>query len=439
MNRITSCKSVVSLKPMASAFVNAKKQLDSVVLLLAEEYSDKRKFRNAISQLKKPQRLLKKRISIKLDNGKRKSFMAYRCQYNDARGPFKGGIRFHPSVSEEGVKAFSFWMTIKCALVDIPFGGAKGGLTVDTRKLSEAELERLSKKYAEFIAPHIGPWRDIPAPDVNTNEQIMAWMLDEYEKKVGSHVPAAFTGKPLELGGSLGRTEATGQGGVYVLQAYAKKQGLISSKTKIAVQGFGNVGYWFATLAKKAGFKVVAVSDSSGAIYIQKGVPLEKLSGLKRQFGSFKEAAQSAKFKSKFVTNEELFTLDVNMFVPAALGNAIDKSNAKKIRAKTVLELANGPTTPEAETILTNKGIDVLPDVLCNAGGVIVSYFEWKQNLLRERWSKRRVNSTLKKMMNKTFRTIYKIHKEKKIPYRQAAYYLAVKRIVDAMIKKGRV
>ena len=422
---------------MASAFTNTKKQLDNIVPLLINDYQDKQRFNKAITQLKKHQRILKKRISIKLDNGKRKSFLAYRAQHNNARGPFKGGVRFHPAVSEDEIKALSFWMTIKCALLDLPFGGAKGGVKVDPKKLSLSELERLSVKYAEFITPHIGPQCDIPAPDVNTNEQVMAWMLKEHENIVGCQEPAAFTGKPVELGGSLGRTEATGQGGVYILESYAKLKKLNPRKTKVAVQGFGNVGYWFATLAKKAGFKVVAVSDSSGAVYIEKGVPLEKLAELKKEYGSLKKVAEKNKYT--FINNEQLLSLGVDILVPAALENAINKDNADNIQAKVILEMANGPITKEAEETLSRNGIEVLPDVLYNAGGVVVSYFEWLQNLKEESWSEKKVNSKLKKMMNKAFKEVFKVKKEKSISYRQAAYLLAVRRVVDAMIKKGRV
>lgn len=420
---------------MSSAFTNAKKQLNDITPLLENEFEDKKQFKEAISKLKIPQKLLKKRLNLKLDNGRKKSFLAYRSQHNNARGPFKGGIRFHPDVTEDEVRALSFWMTVKCAVVDIPFGGAKGGVKVDPKKLTERELEVLSKKYAEFIAPYIGPWKDIPAPDVNTNERVIAWMLDTYEKKVGQHLPSAFTGKPVALGGSLGRTEAAGQGGVYILQSYTKMIGVTPVKTTIAIQGFGNVGYWFAKIAEKKRYKIVAVSDSSGAIYNQKGLNIERTGQYKRKYGSFKNA--SSQKNLKLITNNELLALNVDIFVPAALENAINRSNVKDIKAKTILELANGPTTPDAEAILIKKGTDILPDVLCNAGGVTVSYFEWVQNLHGYRWTKERVNSELKTIIDKAFSEIYKIKKEKKISFRQAAYVLAVKRIIEAMILRG--
>lgn len=423
---------------MESAFANAKKQIDDVAVFLKEDYEDKKKFKDSIKLLKRPQRLLKKRLLIRLDNAKSKSFLVYRSQHNDARGPFKGGIRFHPQVSEDEVKGLSVWMSIKCAVVDIPYGGGKGGIIVNPKELSDSELERLSKKYADFLAPYIGPWVDVPAPDVNTGEREMAWMLDAYEKKVGYHAPATFTGKPIPLGGSLGRTEATGQGGFYILTSYTKMTGVTPVKTEIAVQGFGNVGYWFAKFASDAGFKVVAVSDSSGAVYKKSGLTnLDELLRLKEEGSSFKEIAP--KKKLKLVSNEDLFTLDVDILVPAALENAITKENVKKIRAKVILEMANGPTTPDAEELLIKKGVKILPDVLCNAGGVTVSYFEWVQNLHGYRWTKERVNDELKIIMDKAFNDIYEFAKKKKIPYRQAAYLLALKRIIDAMIARGRV
>ena len=422
---------------MESAFANAKRQIDDISGLLEDEYQNKSQFRQAIQLLKKPQRLLKKKITIKLDDGKSKSFVAYRSQHNDARGPFKGGIRFHTQVSLDEVKALSTWMSIKCAVVNIPYGGSKGGIIFNPKELSENELKRLCQKYAEFLTPYIGSWIDVPAPDVNTGEKEMAWMLDAYEKKVGQHAPATFTGKPIALGGSLGRTEATGQGGFYTLQNYILRIRTLPARTTIAVQGFGNVGYWFAKFASEAGFKIAAISDSSGAVYDAKGLNIDMLAKLKDKGSPFKEIA--VKKKMKFIGNDELLELPVDILVPAALENVITKENAKKVRAKVILEMANGPTTPDAEEILLKKGIDILPDVLCNAGGVTVSYFEWVQNLHGYRWTLDRVNEELKEIMNKAFNDIYDLTKKRKISFRQAAYLLALKRIVDATIARGRV
>lgn len=424
-----------------SAFTNALKQLDNIVTLLEKDFEDNKRFKKAIKLLKKPRKVLRRSLSIRMDNGKSKSFVAFRSQHNDARGPFKGGIRFHPNVSEDEVKALSFWMSIKCALVGIPYGGAKGGVVVNPKELSETELEKLSKAYAEFLAPHIGPWRDIPAPDVNTGEKEMAWMLEAYEKKVGSHAPASFTGKPIALGGSLGRTEATGLGGFYILQNYIKRTRTVPARVTVAVQGFGNVGFWFARFAQKKGYKIVAVSDSSGGIFNSRGMNVNKLYDLKEELGSFEKVYKKfkSKYKFKFITNEELLSLKVDVLVPAAMESAINKKNAKNINAKTILELANGPTTPEAEKVLSSNKVVVIPDVLANAGGVTVSYFEWVQNLYGYSWKKEKVYEELKKVMNDAFKQTLRIAEEKKISLRQAAYYLAVKRIITAMFLRGRV
>ncbi len=417
---------------MSSLFKDSLKIVDEISSFLAKEYPDSKKFISAINLLRKPQRLIKGRLKIKMDDGRVKSFIAFRSQHNDARGPFKGGIRFHPNVSEDEVKALSFWMTVKCALVDIPFGGGKGGVVVDPKKLSASELQRLSKKYAEFIAPYIGVWIDIPAPDVNTGEQEMAWMLEAYEDKVGHHAPATFTGKPVFLGGSEGRTEATGQGATYVLNEYVKVKGYKNKDIEVAVQGFGNVGYWFAKLAYELGFKIVAVSDSKGATYNPKGLDIDKVMDYKEKTGSVFGIYEK-------LSNDELLSLDVDVLVPAALENVLTKDNADNVKARVILEAANGPTTKEAEEILLSKKVEILPDVLCNAGGVVVSYFEWVQNLQGARWTKTEVNKKLHEVMIKSFKKVYEIRRDKNISWREAAYILAIKRIVDAMILRGRV
>ena len=404
---------------MSSPFEDAKVLLDSVSPLVGQD----------ISKLKTPQKIIKGEISITLDSGKKKSFFAIRVQHNNARGPFKGGIRFHPKVNEDEVKALALLMTLKCAAIDIPYGGAKGGVAVDPKDLSEGELKRLSEAYAEFIAPFIGAQIDVPAPDVNTDGKIMAWMLAAYEKKKGVQAPATFTGKPIEYGGSLGRTEATGRGGVEILKAYAKKLGIKNSELKIAVQGMGNVGYWFGKLAIDAGFKVVAISDSSGAIYSKEGVDVEKLLKLKEKYGSLERVSKEEEMK--LVSNEELLALAVDVLVPAALEAAINKDNMKSLSARAIIEMANGPVTAAAEYLI-GKGVDVIPDILANAAGVMVSYFEWIQNLNNERWSEEKVNANLRKKMVKSFTEIQKIVNEKRFSYRKAAYFLAVKRVLDA-------
>ncbi len=422
---------------MNTAFANVKKQINETVSLLERDYEDKKRFKKAVELLKKHQRIIKKTLHLKKDNGRTDKFIAYRIQHNDARGPFKGGIRFHTSVSEDEVKALSIWMSIKCAVVDIPYGGAKGGIIVDTKTLTLSELCALSKKYAESFSPFIGQWVDVPAPDVNTSGREMAWMLEAYENKIGRHAPATFTGKPVELGGSLGRVEATGLGGNYILKKYLHNKKKRSADLKIAVQGVGNVGYWFARFAYEAGYKIVAVSDSSGGIYCAGGLNVDELIRLKEIHGPFLNFPKTR--NQELVTNDQLFAIPVDVLVPAALENAITVDIANKIKAKTVLEMANGPTTPEAEKILINKGIDVLPDVLCNAGGVTVSYFEWVQNLYGYRWTKETVYKELGKIMDESFEEVYKVVKERKISYRKSAYLLAVKRIIDAMMIRGRV
>jgi len=388
--------------------------------------------KKTISTLKKPQKIIKGRIKVKMDDGSEKSFFAIRSQHNNARGPFKGGIRFHPKVTEDEIKALSYWMTIKCAVADLPYGGAKGGVRVDPKKLSKQELENLSRAYAEFISDHIGPKIDIPAPDVNTNPQIIAWMLDAYEKKIGKKAPATFTGKPLNKGGSLGRTEATGQGGLFVLEAYLKSKKQKAKGKKIAVQGIGNVGYWFSVLAKKAGFKVTAISDSSATILLR-GISLEKLVRLKKEHGSLEKSAKKEGLKT--LPSNKILELDVDILVPAALEKSINEKNYQKIKTKTILELANGPTTSKAEKALINKGVDIIPDILASSGGVTVSYFEWLQNLKNEKWTKEKVNKSLKTKMVKVFNEVYETKEKHKISFRKAAYILAEKRIIEAMTK----
>lgn len=405
---------------MNSPFENTKTLLDEVSPLIKRDISD----------LKVPQKIIKGKISITLDTGKKKNFFAIRVQHNNARGPYKGGVRFHPRVNEDEVKALALLMTLKCAAIDIPFGGGKGGVAVDPRVLSENELKRLSVAYAEFITPYIGPRIDVPAPDVNTDGKIMSWMLSAYEAKTDKKAPATFTGKPLEIGGSLGRTEATGRGGVEILKEYVRSLKLKKSGLKIAIQGIGNVGYWFGKLARKEGFKVVAISDSSGGVYKESGVDVEKLLKFKDKYGSLEEASKKENLKT--ISNEKLLTLPVDVLVPAALEGVINGGNMKSIKAKVVIEMANGPTTAEAEDYLVSKKVDIIPDILANAAGVMVSYFEWLQNLENKKWSLKKVNQKLKEKMAKSFKEIQKIVNEKHISYRKAAYFLAVKRIIDA-------
>lgn len=420
---------------MISFFTNVQKQIKEDLSIIEGDYPDKILFKKVSSELLEPKRLIKKNLTIKLDNGKKKIFLAFRSQHNDARGPFKGGIRFHPNVCEDEVKALSILMSLKCAVVGIPFGGAKGGIRVNPKELSPSEIERLSKAYAKAFSPFIGPWVDVPAPDVNTDGAVMAHMLEAYENKVGVHAPAAFTGKPIALGGSLGRMEATGKAGAIILSEYAKEKKLKPEITTLAVQGFGNVGYWFSYHALKLGFKIVAVSDSVGAIYSEEGLDIPKLLSLKEKHGNFSEVAKVLKLK--FISNDELLTLPVDVLIPAALEAVITEKNAPLIKAKTILEMANGPVTTGAYKTLREKGIAVLPDILCNAGGVTVSYFEWAQNLQGYSWNEKKVDEELSKVMKKAFREIYEYAKVKKVDYHKAANLLALERIIEAMILRS--
>lgn len=420
---------------MTSFFENVLKQVDEISLFLEEEYPDKKIFKKAVSQIKKPDRVIKKDIRITSDKKKKFSFFSIRSQHNNALGPYKGGIRFHPKVNEDEVKALSLLMSLKCSLAGIPFGGAKGGVKVDVSKLSQNELKKLSKAYVKAYLKFLGEKIDVPAPDMNTNAQIMAWMLEEYEKEKGFKSPASFTGKPIELGGSLGRNEATGRGGVFVLKEFAKKEKINPLKTTLAVQGFGNVGYWFSEFAFGYGFKIVAISDSSGAILDKKGIDVKKLSELKSELGSFENIAR--KKGLKFISNQALLDLPVDILVPAALEEVITIKNAKKIKAKIILEMANGPTTSEAEKILLEKGKIILPDILCNSGGVVTSYLEWLQNLKASTWTEEKVNRELKKYITDSFNKVYKTSKKKKLSFRNSANYISLKRIVDAMILRG--
>lgn len=375
--------------------------------------------------LKYPQRIIDVHISLKMDDGNVNVFQGYRVQFNNARGPYKGGIRYHPDVDLDEVKALSAWMTIKCAVVNIPLGGGKGGIIVNPKELSQHEIERLSRGYIQALHRNLGPQVDIPAPDVYTNAQIMAWMKDEYEKIYGKN-PAIITGKPIDQGGSKGRDKATAQGGYYVLEQAAKLKQLQKGAT-VAVQGYGNAGHTLARLAHEGGFRVVAVSDSKGGIHNEKGLEPMHVLEHKKQTGSVQNYEGA-----KNITNKDILELDVDVLVPAALENQITKENADNINANIVIELANGPTTPPADEILHKKGILVVPDILANAGGVTVSYFEWKQNLADEQWELDKVDKQLKEIMLDSFQNVHEQATKHNVDFRTAAYLLALQRIAEA-------
>ncbi|MFA4818255.1 MAG: Glu/Leu/Phe/Val dehydrogenase [Patescibacteria group bacterium] len=388
---------------------------------------------SVIEQLKKPERILQLALPVVMDNGEVKVFEGYRVQYSSARGPYKGGIRYHPKTNLDEVKALGFWMVIKCAVVGIPLGGAKGGVTVDPKKLSTSELERLTRAFARQLSLFIGPDKDILAPDVNTTPEIMGWIMDEYSRVVGRQVPGVVTGKPLSLGGSQGRVPATAQGGFYVLTELLSKLKLNPKKLTAAVQGMGNVGGMTAVLLWQAGVKIVAMSDSTTAIYNSKGLNVAEVEKYKKAHGSLAGYKEATK-----IDNRKLLLLPVDILIPAALENQITKDNAGKIKARIVFEMANGPTTPEADVKLAKKGVVVVPDVLANAGGVTVSYFELVQNLQQYYWDEGEVLAKLKPIMVQAFKHVWERAQQLKIDLRTAAYVVALERIAQAIEARGK-
>ncbi len=381
--------------------------------------------REFLSRFNKPNREIKISIPIKMDDGSLRIFEGYRVQYNNARGPYKGGIRYHQDTDINEVRALAFWMALKCAVVNIPMGGGKGGITVNPKELSKEELERLSRGWIKLMTPVIGPKVDVPAPDVNTTPEIMGWMVDEYSKITGDKTNAVITGKPIEIGGSEGRVPATGLGGFYVFDVMRKKLNLPES-CNIVIQGFGNVGANAAEILSNNGHKVIALSDSKGAILKEDGIDIKLLNEYK------KENKQITGFPgSKSITNEELLLLKCDVLMPAALENQLTEKNAGNIKTKLIVELANGPTTPEADDILLNNNIPVIPDILANAGGVTVSTFEWEQNLSGEHWSEIGVFEKLKKIMERETEIIFNRSQELKTDIRRAAFIVALERIEE--------
>ena len=383
--------------------------------------------------LKNPMRVLEVSFPVRLDDGTVKTFTGYRSQHNNAVGPFKGGLRFHPNVTRDEVKALSTWMTFKCSVAGIPYGGGKGGMAIDPKDYSKAELERISKGFAKAISPIIGEKVDIPAPDVNTNGQIMSWMVDAYEEIEAKSAKGVFTGKPLEFGGSLARTEATGYGVNLAAKKALEKLNIDVKGATYAVQGFGNVGFYTAYYAHKDGAKIVAFSNVDVAIYNENGIDMEAV------IKDFKENGCISENKGygKDITNAELLELEVDVLTPCALENQITSENADRIKAKAVVEGANGPTTPEADEILFKKGILVVPDILANAGGVVVSYFEWVQNLQSYYWSFEEVQQKENALLSGAFEDVWALAAEYKVDLRNAAYMKSIERIAKAMKLRG--
>jgi glutamate dehydrogenase (NAD(P)+) len=382
--------------------------------------------------LRVPQRELTVNFPVTMDDGSVRVFTGHRVQHNVSRGPGKGGIRYHQDVSLDEVRALSMWMTWKCACVNIPYGGAKGGVVVDPKKLSIREVEGLTRRFTTEISPLIGPERDIPAPDVNTNAQTMAWIMDTYSMHHGFTIPGVVTGKPIAIGGSLGRNEATARGAVFTLQQWAAAKNQPLQGARVAIQGYGNAGSIAATLLREQGATIVAVSDSSGGIHNPNGLEPSKVGTWKQEHGTvvgFPGADE--------VSNQELLEVDCDILVPAALEGQITRHNAARIKAKVVAEAANGPTTPEADAILHDRGVFLIPDILCNAGGVTVSYFEWVQDMQSFFWTEERINESLKEIMDRAFQAVYAMSDRHEVDMRTAAYMVAVARVAEATMLRG--
>ncbi|MEW9500234.1 Glu/Leu/Phe/Val family dehydrogenase [Jeotgalibacillus marinus] len=381
--------------------------------------------------LKEPIRMMTVKIPVRMDDGKVKVFTGYRAQHNDAVGPTKGGIRFHPNVSEKEVKALSIWMSLKCGIVDLPYGGGKGGIICDPREMSFRELETLSRGYVRAISQIVGPNKDIPAPDVFTNSQIMAWMMDEYSRIDEFNSPGFITGKPFVLGGSHGRETATAKGVTICIREAAKKRGISIQGARVVVQGFGNAGSFLAKFMHDAGAKVIGISDAYGALHDPEGLDIDYLLDRRDSFGTVTKLFDST------LTNDELLELDCDILVPAAIENQIREDNAHKIKASIVVEAANGPTTLEATKILTDRGILLVPDVLASAGGVTVSYFEWVQNNQGYYWPEEEVKEKLEHVMVRSFEAIYQASQSRKVDMRLAAYMVGVRKMAEASRFRG--
>ncbi len=388
-----------------------------------------------LHQLERPHRVISINMPVRMDDGSIEVFPSFRIQYNDARGPTKGGIRFHPDVNQDEVEELAFLMTLKCAVANIPYGGAKGGIVVDPRKLSEGEKERLSRAYIDNYHSFIGPHRDIPAPDMNTDSKVMGWMLDQYEKIEGEKEPGVITGKPVEIGGSKGRIYATSLGGAIVLDEFVQDHELGDREDlTVAIQGFGNVGSNLAKILNERGYRVVAVSDATGAIHDSSGLHIEKLLDVYETEGDLSKLEGADE-----ISNDELLTLDVDILIPAAIEDQIRSDNVDDVQAGAILEMANGPVSPDADEKLKERGIPVVPDILANAGGVTVSYFEWLQNEQGERWDEDRVNERLEEHMKDAYHDVTEVQNREEGSLREAAYVLAIHRVLDAERARGNL
>ena len=403
----------------------AKRQLAGVVEMLGLTEGTHK-------TLETPRRVVVVAVPTRMDDGSVRVYEGYRVQHSNTRGPCKGGLRYHPETNLDEVKALAMWMTWKCSIMGLPFGGGKGGINCNPKEMSLTEVERATRRFISEILPFIGPTKDIPAPDVNTNAQTMAWIMDTYSANSGYMVPGVVTGKPIELGGSLGRVTATSRGVLFTTLFLLKHLGLTQTGQRIAIQGYGNVGYNAAKLFQEMDFKIVAASTSRGGVYNKKGLDPEALQAHYQKHRSL-EGFRGA----DAVTNEELLQVDCDILVPAALENVITRDNADGIKARVIAEGANGPTTLEADQILFDRGCTVIPDILANAGGVTVSYFEWVQALQEYFWTEREVNLRLRDLMQKAFSDVYRVHQERKVDMRTAAYLIAVKRVADAHQKRG--
>ncbi|WP_028548695.1 Glu/Leu/Phe/Val family dehydrogenase [Paenibacillus sp. UNC451MF] len=407
--------------------------LHSTQIIIEEALKKLGYSQSMVELLREPMRVLTVRIPIRMDDDSIQIFTGYRAQHNDAVGPTKGGVRFHPEVTEDEVKALSIWMSLKCGIVDLPYGGGKGGIICDPRKMSFRELERLSRGYVRAISQIVGPTKDIPAPDVMTNSQIMAWMMDEYSRIREFDAPNFITGKPIVLGGSHGRETATAKGVTIMIDLALRKKGIQIQNAKVVIQGFGNAGSFLAKFLHEAGAKVVGISDVYGGLYNKDGLDIDYLLDRRDSFGTVTKLFENT------LTNKELLEQECDILVPAAIENQITSENADRIKAKIVVEAANGPTTLEATKLLTDRGILIVPDVLASAGGVVVSYFEWVQNNQGYYWTEAEVHARLQEVMEKGFENVYNIHITRNVDMRLAAYMVGVRKMAEAARFRGWV